>query len=422
MRKPTVLVIAALAVAVIAGCTDKLNGGATCATLCPEQVVPLRDTVLDVAPGDTSVSGFPSIGTENFILVAKFGDTLETRGVIRFDSLGQDFIHNATDSAITALDSVRLVLELLPDSIQHGAAPFTINVYDVDTTAADTVAAGLLPLFRPDRLLGSSTYTPADLTGDSLLVPLNPDSIVAKIIAGAHVRVGVAIQPTGNQTPVLRFTSTEGGSPPHLEYRVTPDTSVATVNNVPLSAGANVPFIAGSLSDYTIVAHNASTPGPTLLSVGGVPGSRSIVRFSVPSYIVDSSTVVRATVLLTQDPDRASPQSGDSISISPVPVLVSSLVTDPRTLFSFVGATGALGMRSFRILPTDSGVRSFEIAPLVRTWKGIADSLNPRVVVLRADSELVAPGRALFFSSKASADVRPKLRITFVPRSNYGLP
>lgn len=417
-----VFAIAALAVAVVAGCTDKLNGGATCATLCPEQVVPLRDTTLDVATGDTSVTGFPSIGTESYIVVGKFGDTLETRGIVRFDTLAQDFTHSGLDSAITSLDSVRLVLELLPDSNPPSRAPFTLNVYDVDTTAADTVAAGLLPLFRPSRLLGSSTYSAGDLAGDSLKIPLDPDSILAKIKAGAHVRLGIAIQPTGADSPALRFSSTENGAAPHLEYRVSPDTAVALVSNVPQSSGANVPFIAASLADYTIVAYNASVADPSLLAVGGVPGARSIVRFSVPSYIVDSSTVVRATVLLTQAPNRASARAGDSILISPVPVLVSSVISDLHTLFSFVGAPGDLGLSSSRVVPADSGVRSFEIAPLVRTWKGVADTLNPRVVVLRADSELVKPGEALFFSSKAPAAVRPKLRITFVPRSNYGLP
>jgi hypothetical protein len=416
-----VFMLATLAVVAIVGCSEKLEGSANCATLCPEQTVPVRDTVLDVPPGDTSVSGFPTIGTEDFIIVGKFGDTLETRGIVRFDSLGKNFF-NVTDSAVTHVDSARVLLKLIPDSTGLGASPFTINIYDVDTTAADTVTAGLLPLFREDRLIGGGVFTPAQLAQDTLSIPLIGDSLVAKIKAGARLRLGFAIRPQGNSTPVLRFSSTEGGDPPQLVYRVSADTSVPRVFVSPLSEGANIPFVAGALADFTIVAVNAFAPDPALLTVGGVPGTRAMVRFAVPSYIVDSSTIVRATLMLTQAPNRASARAADSISVSPVPVLASSVLTDPRTVFSFVGVPGSLGLQSLRVLPSDSGVRSFEIAPLVRTWKGVADSLNPRVIVLRADSELVVPGQATFFSSKAPIGVRPRLRLTFVPRSNYGLP
>lgn len=421
MRKPIVLAFAMLAVVAIVGCSEKLEGSAACATLCPGQTVPARDTILDVPPGDTSLSAFPVIGTEDWLLLANFGDTLETRVIVRYDTLAADFIHNGLDSAVTHLDSVRVRLTLLPDSMRKAVAPTTVNVYDVDTTAADTVAAGLLALFRPDRLVGSATFTGSSFAGDTLTIPLDPDSIVTKIQAGAHVRLGFAIQ-SGNGSAELRFSSSEGLDPPLLEYKVSPDTAVKTVTNSPISDGANVPFIGGGLQDYTIVAVNASQPSGDVLAVGGVPAARALVRFFVPAYIVDSSTVVRATLFLTQAPDRTSPQAGDSISISPVAVQTSSLITDPHTLFTFAGAPGSLGLAPQRFLPSDSGQRSFEIAPLVRTWKGIADSLNPRAVVLRADSELTVPGQALFYSSRAPASVRPRLRLTFIPRSNFGMP
>jgi hypothetical protein len=414
-----VLVFAMLAVVAIVGCSEKLEGSANCASLCPEQSVPLRDTLVDVPPGDTSVGGFPVIGSEPYLLLSHFGDTLETRVIVRYDTLDQSFIHNAEDSAITSLDSVRVRLSILPDSARGVTSPVIIRVYDVDTTSADTVAAGLLPLFRPDRLLGEGTYTSSDLLQDSLLVPVDPDSVLAKLKAGAHVRLGFAIE---GQSAELRFASSEGGTPPLLEYRVSADSSVPTTTVVPQSNSAKVPFISGGLVDFTIVAANRSTPGGDLIAVGGVPASRALVRFQVPSYIVDSSTVVRATLLLTQAPNPASPRSGDSISLSPVPVTVSGLITDPRTLFSFAGVTGLLGLTTQRLVPKDSGVRSFEIAPLVRTWKTIPDSLNPRLVIIRADSEFTVPGQVLFFSSRAPAGVRPQLRLIFVPRSNYGLP
>ena len=129
-----------------------------------------RDTVLDAfVTIDTTVLGYPAIGTETRLLVASRGDTLDARAVMRFDTLVQNFTRGGKDSTIYTLDSAAVNI-LLDTTGTKATQPVTIELYDVDTTAVDTAVSTALSLFRPDRLIGSKTYAATDLK-DSLHVP-----------------------------------------------------------------------------------------------------------------------------------------------------------------------------------------------------------------------------------------------------------
>jgi hypothetical protein len=145
------------------------------------------------------------------------------------------------------------------------------------------------------------------------------------------------------------------------------------------------------------------------------------MRFNVPSRIVDSTTIVRATLLLTQSPNRRLTPS-DSVFVYPVAILASPTVTDIATLLTFTGQNGQFGLDSLRLAPGDSGLRSFEIVGLVRTWRGQKITVSPRTLALRSGAEGQRPAQIDFFSSKAPAAVRPRLRITYVPQTSFGLP
>src|SRR5690242_18588375 len=71
----------------VAGCQEKLNGGAACPSLCPEQSLTYQDTVLQgVIDTDITVTGFPPQGSQSSLLLANWisgVDTLRTVGVVR---------------------------------------------------------------------------------------------------------------------------------------------------------------------------------------------------------------------------------------------------------------------------------------------------------------------------------------------------
>src|SRR3954471_3057788 len=75
----------------IGACTEKLESGTACPLLCPQQAATLKDTTLEAIIFDTTVSGLPPIGAERYLMLASHGDTLDTRAIVRFDTLPQTF-------------------------------------------------------------------------------------------------------------------------------------------------------------------------------------------------------------------------------------------------------------------------------------------------------------------------------------------
>jgi hypothetical protein len=420
-KKVLLLVTALVAVVSIAACSDKLDAGKSCPLLCPEQSITLKDTTIDAIVQDTTVLGLPPIGVESFLMLASHGDTLETRAMVRFDTIPTTFTAaNLADSTITKIDTATLVTPIVrPDSAHRPTGPITIEAYDVDTTATDTVSSILGSLFRHDRLIGSKTFAPESLL-DTLRIPISTDTVLDRVTHGTKLRIGLRlVSATGYD---LKLGSTSVSLPMSLDIRASLDTAAQIVSVTPLSnTPADRSFLAGPLADFTIVLKGGTASPATLLSVGGVPSRRSYFRFDVPSHIVDSTTVVRASLLLTQLPNRRIDQK-DSIFIYPLAVLAQPTVTDIASALQFLGTSGQFGLDSLLLAPGDSGVRSFEIVGLVRTWKLQATSVSPRTIALRSGVEGSAPGQIDFFSTRAPAAVRPRLRITYVPSTSYGLP
>src|SRR5689334_12683738 len=135
------------AAVLLVACSDKLTAGSACPDLCSQEEIAVRDTVISAIEVDTSIVGFPTIGSENFLLLASLGDTLDTRVVVRYDTLPTTYrnVTAAADSNIVRVDSARLNVRIVAPSAQP-AAPFTVEAYNVDTTAADTAAAPILAL------------------------------------------------------------------------------------------------------------------------------------------------------------------------------------------------------------------------------------------------------------------------------------
>lgn len=424
MYKKVIPLLAFCAAAVwIAACSENIDAGKSCPLLCPEQAISLRDTTIDAVFSDTTVLGLPPIGQETFLMLASHGDTLDARAIVRFDTLPQTFTAaGSVDSTITVVDSAELVTPIVkPDSAHLPSGPITIEVYDVDTTATDTVSSILGSLFRPDRFLGSATFRPESLT-DTLHIPISTDSVLSRVINGTRLRVGYRLVTAPGHGYNLQLGSTQAANAVTLRFKASLDTAATAVTVSPVSnTPPNQPFLSGPLADYSIVLKGLTTQQPTLLSVGGVPSRRSLMYFNVPSHIVDSTTVVRATLLITQTPN-AGVDLRDSIWVFPNAVLAAPTVTNASSVLQFIGSNGQFGLDSLLLAPGDSGVRSFEMVGLVRTWHGNPTTTSPRAIALRSGVEASAPAQVDFFSTKAAVALRPRLRITYVPQTSFGIP
>ena len=263
-RRLATLAAALAATLTVTACSETLDAGAGCPLLCAQVPIELRDTIVDAVAVDSSLTGFPAIGFEDFPLLANLGDTLETRVIYRFDTLFNTFRHPLSvtvDSAVTRIDSAKLAVRLVFPVIDSSRV-LTIRAYDVDTvlppeSLADTMVATLAPLFRPDRELGHVTFTPSQLSdsalkGDSAVrIPIDAARLLAKVTNNERLRVGLVLE-----SAVPTAIQLAGAGAPNtiaLRYWVSPDTTVQPVREAEWNA------ILESAGDASAAASRAPT-------------------------------------------------------------------------------------------------------------------------------------------------------------------
>ena len=431
MRK--VLVVAAmLMAAVVAGCDEKEVGSQSCPILCPQQNVVVKDTTLEAVFADTTVDGYPSFGGAIQLMIASAGDTLDARAIIRYDSIQRAFLPVGfpADSPVVAItnpDSSHLRL-YVDTARSRVPATFTIEAYDVDTTSTDSLTALLIPLFRPDRLIGSRTYAAAELL-DTISVPIDTAKMRAIVFTGRRMRVGLKV--VAAQSAMIRFYSSESGVGPRLYYKAARDSGAQIVARLPSSqTPALYSTLQSAFTDWTLIVRGVSPMAATTMAVGGMPARRFVLTVSIPDRIVDSAEVVRATLTLTQRPNLATYRSRDSLAIYPLVLVASTYVLDPfRAVELAVPLTGQIRARytrqaysdSLRMAPRDSGARRLEVTALLREWR-INRSFLRRVIVFRVSDEGFDPGDLRFFSAGAAAGLRPSIRIQYVPAASRLIP
>lgn len=424
MRRATAAAVtAALAAVAVTGCTEKLDGSGGCPITCTDQSVNLQTVTLDAVEVDSTVLGGLGRGTEPQMLLANRGDTLDTRVIIRFDTLPSTskVSTSAAPVPIAYLDSAVLTLQIDSTAYNVGV-PVTVSVYDVDDSLAvdDTSAAALAPLFTPARLVTSVQFDPGAAV-DSLKIPLPDAFLLAKAQAHARLRLGLRVA-APDKSVQLRVFAQESGFGANLRTRISPDTNVAAITMSPYSATpTNSASLAKSLGDFTLVVKGTPPPPAATLAVGGLPGTRAYLRFNIPLSISDSSLVVAATLLLTQQPS-ASPSASDSMLIQPLLVLAGGALTDPRRAAQVTAPLTVIALAPLNTSPGGFGPKEVQIGPVFRYWAVQTAAQLPRAIVLESVTEDYSAQQALFYSSSADPALRPKLRISFTHRSRIGVP
>lgn len=415
---------AAAAFALATACTENLQGGRACPTLCPNQNVPVQDTTFDglaVLRVDTTVTGFPALGTEPALLVARAGDSLDIRGIIRFDSIPYLFRPTSSDTLRPATIAFQPYLRLRLDSTRFrilAPGSLTVEVYDVDTAGNDTAVAVLASLFRPDRFLGEGSFDSLD---DSVRIPLDSGKIAVHVRGDKLVRVGLRLTGTGRAN-ILNAAS---GIGPVFSYRPDTDTTkVAPFVTLPRSSTpASDTTLLEELPNYPLVVLGSSPPIGQRLDVGGMPARRVYLRFNLPTSIVDSTTVVRATLTLHSVRYIAF-LPNDSLTLFPQGVIASSAITDPTRAALFVASNALIGIDSLRVAPSSPDSINVEFVNAVRRWAGHATDSVTRAIVLRIADEGANPLATTYFAAVQSVPppLRPHVHLSYVRRSGFGLP
>jgi hypothetical protein len=420
-----------LALAALGACSGNEQGVAGCPVLCPNQDLVLLDTTFEAVTLDTTLLGFPSRGTDSSIFLASTPDgLLDVRALVRYDSITYQYAPSLADTLrpITAPDSARLLLRF--DTLTSKAtAPFTIEAYDVDTAVVDTATAPLGLRFRPENLVASRTI-PADSIRDSLYLPVLPAKL-AQLLGRAQPRVRLGIRVRSAAPVYLRMGAVDASRPAQLKYRPAIDSGQPLYTFDPRSATpAGVPAVAATLADQTWTYAGNGMPPSDAIGVGGMPGRRAYLGFTIPSRIVDSTNVVRAQLLLTQRPVPGG-VSTDTMSLYPYVVVgnqTSDLAAAATLALQYLGTIRqSAGQYSFtdslRLTPADSGKRTIELTAVFREWRLSTPSGMRRAIVLKASAEGLSADELRFFSREAAnAALRPKLRIVYTGKPGSPLP
>jgi hypothetical protein len=425
LHKWSVWLVAIAASLGLAACGERLESGAACPSLCSGDALALTDTTVDAVVIDTTLTGFPPRGSSNVVTLTNSGDSVEVRYVVRFDSLITTYTSGTETLPISVVDSAYLRLAIEED-LSRFSAPVVFEAYDVDTTAVDSVTTALLPLFRPNRLIGVVTVDSAALK-DSVRLFLTNGAVAAKIATGQRLRIGVRVR---SAQPVrLAVLSANTTSPPQLRFDPAPsDTAIKFITTQPRSrTPVGEPRIAVDFTDYNVVAGGPPDLPSGVIGIGGPHGRRAYFRFNVPARITDSTTVVRAALVLTQIP---APTYGfpDTMVASPQVVIATVDVTDLSKAALITDTLpgqsppSIFRLPAVRFLPDGSVERRFDIGNAVRFWRSTTAARVPQAIVLRSTFEGIGPVEARFYSMEAPVALRPKLLITYLPRSEFGIP
>ena len=384
---------------VVAACQEQLTAPADCPALCPGGYI-IRDTVLDPIPdADSSFEGYVLPGQGTTIRVSNGLPASEDRGVIRFN---------------TRPDSLFLRDTLRTYTIDSATIEFTI-------TRRDTAVGGLkMYLYRlPATTDTSATFaqvaadlTPANLL-DSVLVDDTTDAPLVRVVFkdtttykvdipaadSGVLAIGVAMA-AASPTGVRIGTILTGSAAPVFTSFVSVDIADTTLQKRTI-------LLNPRFSDF--VSQNPPTLDPDLLTTGGAPSARSLLRFDWPDFIRDSGQLVRVTLELIP----TAPMNG--------------LPNDPafleaRIVLSDLGSKSSLSQSTFaefELPEASSDTVNFEIVSLLSAWQTIPTI--PHALSLSLTPEGSSFTRATFGSTR-SPGMKPRLKVTYAVPFRFARP
>jgi hypothetical protein len=437
-----------LALFTLGACNENLAGGAACPSLCPGQTLEVHDTVLiatQVFDTTAIVNGMPPLGTETQLLVARYadssGDSIVSSAVLRYDSLLRSFPQADTTKTpipVVSVSAASLQFTSTPDtSMNKDSVRF--EVVDVDANVPDLDTATIHNLLVTRPAIGTLTVA-KDTVATLHVVPIDTAWVRQRVTTpGSRIRLGVRVYPLhttgpgGAQFGLIPITSTTsttgaqtGSTLQYMGHTAVADTidSLNFVNYSQSYSSGGPEF--KYLANYQLVL-KGSPPNPAgLLPIGGLPSSRVYMRFNLPSVLIDSSTsIVRATLILHQLGDPTFSRL-DSVSLTPRVVIASPIVTDVSKAALLLAEPTTVPILATRINPNQTRPDTIALvsrtANIVSLWRTEGPVNMQRAIVLQSSGEGRDPRRILLYTNAAADSLRPRLELTYIPRSGFGLP
>lgn len=392
-------------VAGIVGCRENLTTSGRCPALCPRTNVQLADTLLAMADSaDTSVRGFVLTREASYLLTSTL-DSLQSVALIRFSARDTMWTFTESNGTVdsqyigtqdsvgltleilqrdTAVKNLRLLIYRLPAQFDTASTYASISPYLTDAYLVDTVPV----------LDTTQTGSPTFRIADSLAIPPGDSgvaSLAVAIVAGGKTAFTFGSGNLGTASPVLTY---------YVHAKAPFDTTSHVISVEP--------FVS-----LFVMNPPPGNPPAGVLAIGGIPTARATLRLALPKVVVDSESIVRAT-LLFNTVGAAGGFARDSFYLLAEPVVRDYGVKS--VLWPDSSVSGKVLVHQGQ-----SGPVELDIAPILRFWGTTVGDSTPRLVVVRVYPEGAILG-AVNFASRVAGAPGPQLRVTYVKPYTFGVP
>lgn len=400
MLSPLKLSIAAAStVFMVLACEESITAPGVCPDFCPLAFIEVVDTTLaNSVERDSAFGGYARADDGFTVQVTSRDAPLQSRGIVEFLRLPDSILIGSVLRPIVGIDSFRVRLDLRGRDLSVPGLEVLIHRIPpgIDTS---TTFDGLTPFFDDSTIVGQITVNDT-VSIDSLFVPLGPDAF-PNIDADSFITaIGISVRaPTPTYAEIATIES-------RLAATLTRYTKVDSLDGEIVDHED----VRGASFD-TFVSQSVTPPAGDVLSIGGTPATRSLLRLIVPSAILDSSEIVGAKLFLVPvSPVVGAP--GDSFRIQ-----VDALSADfgPKSpLVTNSGLDSAAILPGVLVAVGSLDLIEIDITEALRSWQ--SDSSRPHSVMIRVNPSLEGAtlGRA-FVGSSRSPGAAPFLSVTYVP-------
>jgi hypothetical protein len=330
------------------------------------------------------------------------GGPVDSYGVVRFGAFADAVPLDTTSGSevpVIAVDSFGV--KLIVDARSPGTGEFELAVYRLPASVDSTTTyADLETIFSDSTEIGATSF-PDTEAEDTITVILPADAFPTLEDDSAVAAIGISLR---SAQPAFVDIRTRDNSLNSLWI-----TRFVQVDSADGQAAARTDRTDAGFD--TFVFPDLPVLGPSSLGVGGSPSSRAFLKLQLPSAVIDSSNVIRATLLLVPtEPVLGAP--GDTIRI-----VAEGLAADigPKSPIKQVPEDSIVAYSGLSTIGSTDTLR-IDITHVVAPWR---DSTRVRALMLRA----VREGRTFGefrFNSSVSAIGSPAVRVTYVPPVNIG--
>ncbi len=360
---------------------------------------------MPVLNADSTFTGYVEAG-EGLALLVSEGRPNDVLSPIRFLPLGDSLLLNDTLRSFS-VDSMAFRVGLLArDSAVSGLEMLLYRIpSDVDSTVT---YQDLVPFIDDSTLIGSIDVADSVISEVFRLVVSDSATLdLLSFVPDDSTTMAIVVAMRASQGSGIRIGSlAAGGSGPLFQSFVTLD-SVAdtTMNRQVISRIAQF---------NTFVFEAPTTVDDTLLTIGGAPSARSLLRYALPSFLQsrDSAQIIRATLeLFPVGPIQGLRNDSSLVRVRGVqsdlgaksPLCQTAVGTFCGSWFLSRAVTTGLTVGS-------SDTVSVEVGDLVRGWQGELGSEQALFLELLPEA---ASFTIPVFGSTRTPGSAPRLLITY---------